>query len=368
MRIVVIGGTGNFGARICRALADDPSLEIVACSRHAADRLSYPVDSTAIRSAQLDIETEDFAQQLRALAPHIVIHCAGPFQGQNYRVAEATIDAGSHYIDIADGRDFVCNFGSSLNARATNAGFLAVSGASSVPALSSAVVDHLARDLRSLHSIDICIAPAQQAPRGAATIAGVFSYAGRPFEWLVDSRWQTAYGWQELATIEFRSLGSRRAAACDVPDLELFPDRYRGVHTVRFRAALELAIEHHALWISAALRRIGIPLPIEHWASPLDKLATRLNRLGSQRGGMLVSVSGEDRNGARVRFNWELTADDNHGPEIPCMPAILLARKIASGAISTRGARPCMGLLTLDEFATEFARWGITSTISTIAI
>jgi len=33
--------------------------------------------------------------------------------------------------------------------------------------------------------------------------------------------------------------------------------------------------------------------------------------------------------------------------------------KLLHGKITQRGAMPCMGLLTLDEFAPEFARWGI---------
>jgi saccharopine dehydrogenase-like NADP-dependent oxidoreductase len=367
MRIVVLGGSGNFGARICRALARDSNIEVIACSRRDHTSETRTDDANTIKFAHLDLAAADFARQLRTLAPDIVIHCAGPFQGQDYRVPAAAIDACSHYIDIADGRDFVCNFASLLSARAVNAGVLAISGASSVPALSSAVVDHLARNLRALRSIDICIAPAQQAPRGAATMAGVFSYAGRPFQWLVNGEWQTAYGWQELTRMNFRMLGSRLAAACNVPDLSLFPSRYPCVQTVRFRAALELSVQHHALWLCAALRRVGLPLPIERWVAPLDRLATRLDKIGSQRGGMRISIGGENHHGAPVSVNWEVTADDNHGPEIPCMAAILLARRLASGALTARGAQPCLGLLTLDDFAPEFARWGMTTSIDTIA-
>ena len=51
-----------------------------------------------------------FAAQLKALNPDLVIHCAGPFQGQDYRVALASMACDAHYIDIADGRDFVGRF------------------------------------------------------------------------------------------------------------------------------------------------------------------------------------------------------------------------------------------------------------------
>ena len=42
-------------------------------------------------------------------------------------------------------------------------------------------------------------------------------------------------------------------------------------------------------------------------------------------------------------------------------PAILLARKLANGGITQRGAFPCTGFLTLPEFEREFARWRITT-------
>ena len=55
-------------------------------------------------------------------------------------------------------------------------------------------------------------------------------------------------------------IGERLAAACDVPDLQLFPARFPGVRTVSFHAALEFRVQHLALWSLAALRRIGLPL------------------------------------------------------------------------------------------------------------
>lgn len=354
MRVVVLGGYGNFGARICRALADDGSrIEVIAAGRTARSG----------KSVQLDLSSAEFPQRLRSLAPGIVIHCAGPFQGQDYRVAAAAISAGAHYVDLADGREFVARFAAHNDAAARAAELLAISGASTVPALSSAVVDSLAGRFRQVAEIQVSIAPGQRAPRGTATMAGVFSYAGRSFKWLNDGAPVDAWGWQELRRLRFARLGTRWAAACDIPDLELFPTRYPGVKTVQFRAALELGIQHFALWLVAAVRRAGIPLPIEHWAGPLNRLASLLDVFGSERGGMLVSVAGTRDDGSRARVEWHLTADANRGPEIPSMAAILLARKLARGEIPARGAHPCMGFLTLSDFEPEFGRWGMTTVV-----
>ena len=359
MRTVVIGGYGNFGARICRALSTDPDIQVLAAGRTPDPARLH----RQIQAVRLDLNSSDFAADLKMLSPALVIHCAGPYQGQDYRVAKAAAAVGAHYLDLADGRAFVEGFSEEICSLARDSGLLMISGTSTVPALSSAVVDELITRFRQIEEIKMYIAPGQRAPRGVATIAGVLSYAGKPLKWMRDGQWRDAWGWQELVRVDFAGLGVRWAAACDIPDLALFPVRYSGVRTVEFRAALELGIQHLALWSVAALRRSGIPLPIEHAAPLLNRVASLLDYFGSERGGMLVSLAGISSDGSKIHVDWHLTADANHGPEIPCMAAILLARKLARGQIAARGAFACMGFLKLAEFETEFARWCISAVI-----
>lgn len=355
MRVIVLGGKGNFGARICRALADYPTVECIAASRSA---------KAGPRSAALDLNAPDFAQQLGALRPDLVIHCAGPFQGQDYRVALAACAAGAHYIDLSDGRDFVADFANALGAPASAAGICAISGASSVPGLSSAVVDRLSRDFASIDEIQIAIAPGQQAPRGEATLQAVFGYAGAPVQRMRHGHWELAHGWQNIRALRFDGLGTRWAATCDVPDLALFPQRYAGVKTVEFRAALELKSQHVVLWTAAALRRVGLPLPLSRHAGWLNRVSGRLlDRFGSPHGGMRVRVSGMRSDGQHGVSTWSLTAPDGNGPEIPCMATLLLTDQLARGTLVARGAMPCMGLLTLDAFTPHFDKWGMRTAI-----
>jgi saccharopine dehydrogenase-like NADP-dependent oxidoreductase len=360
MRVVVIGGYGNFGARVCRALSGSPAMEVVAAGRNP-DSGHRGIADLNLQHAQLDHSARDFPAALKRLAPGLVIHCAGPFQSQDYRVALAAMAAGAHYLDLADGRQFVARFSHHVHSAARAAQRLAISGASSLPALSSAVIDSLIVRLPHIEEIQIAIAPGQRAPRGKATIASVFSYAGQPFKWRSGGAWRDAWGWQELKRMRFYALGARWAAACDVPDLELFPKRYPGLRTMEFRASLEIGAQQFALWLAALLRRRGMSLPIERWAKPLGRIASWMNVFGGHLGGMLVSATGRRPDGSRARIEWHLTADSQDGPEIPCMAAILLARKLAQGALGQPGAFPCMGFLALPEFETEFARWRITT-------
>jgi len=359
MRVIVIGGLGNFGVRICRRLSLEDGFKIVATSRHSERR----APATDVELATLDIDHARLAKQLKALAPDLVIHCAGPFQNQDYRVALAALACGAHYIDIADGRAFVAGFVAAVQPAAEAAGRLAITGASTLPALSSAVVDTMRNSLRALNSIEILIAPGQQAPRGVATMAAVLGYAGKPFPWRADGVWRVAHGWQELRSETF-SFGRRLSAACDVPDLVLLPGRYPEASTVTFRAALEVSVQHIALWTLAAVRRIGVPVPLARWVPGLNRVGNWLDRFGSGTGGMKVRVVGIDSLGQRTTNEWELIAKDNHGPEIPCMAAVLLAMKLGRGGDMGAGAKVCMGLIPLREFEGEFARWNITTQLS----
>jgi NAD(P)-dependent dehydrogenase (short-subunit alcohol dehydrogenase family) len=358
MRILVLGGYGNFGARICRALAQR-NIEVIAAGRNPDLGHRKASFESRIGKTSLDAHDPNLAAALRKFSPLIVIHCVGPFQGQDYRVASASLAAGAHYIDLADARSFVVDFARVVDPLAQSSGRMAVTGASTLPALSSAVVDSLKGHFSSLDEIQICIAPAQRSPRGTATLKAVFSYLGKPFRWWTNGSWQMAYGWQELRRLKLGELGTRWAAACDVPDLELFPARYNGVKTVQFRAALELGVQHLLLATVAQINRWGLSIPLAQWAAPLDHAASWFDCFGSERGGMLVSLTGAKQDSRKCRIDWHLVADNNHGPEIPSMAAILLTQKLLRGDTVLRGATPCLGLLTLDDFELEFTRWGI---------
>lgn len=362
MRVMVVGGYGNFGSRICRALAVR-GMEVIASSRDPERGHKECSFDATIAKARIDIHDPNLADTFRTLAPDIVIHCAGPFQDQNYHVAETSLAAGAHYIDLADARSFVAHFPAKINSAALAANLLAVTGASTLPALSSTVIDALAPRFATLNEIQISIVPAQRSPRGTATLHAVFSYIGKPFIWLKDGAWTRAHGWQELQRLRFSGLGTRWAAACDVPDLEVLPTRYPGIKTVQFRASLEFGWEHFALATIAGLRRIGIPTPLERWAAPIDRIISTMNRFGGENGGMLVSLTGTRLDGRQLCLEWHLTADWMHGPEIPCMAAILLVHKLSQDTLANRGATICMGLLTLDDFASEFSRWNIQTSI-----
>ena len=53
-------------------------------------------------------------------------------------------------------------------------------------------------------------------------------------------------------------------------------------------------------------------------------------------------------------------AKRGHGPYVPILPAVILARKLAAGSLTRIGAMPCLGLFTLEEFEAEIGELDIT--------
>lgn len=350
-RILILGGYGNFGSYIARSLAADPQIQLLIAgrSRQRAVAFAASIDARApVEAHAVDIEV-GLERRLRELAPDMVIHTVGPFQGQSYAVAEACIRNGSHYVDLADGRAFVAGIGA-LDQAAKAADVLVVSGASSVPCLTAAIIDEALSRFGTLDEIDYGISAAQQTNRGLATASAVLSYIGRPFTTLRNGRSATVYGWQDLHAERYPELGLRLFGNCDIPDLELFPTRYPDLRTIRFSAGHEIKLLHLATWLLSWGVRLGVLPPLDQFSERLLKWSFLFDRLGSSRSGfhMYLEGRGQDMRGHTERLY--IIARRGHGPFIPCMPAIILARRFARDELTERGAQPCLDLIDLQEY------------------
>ena len=350
-RVLVIGGYGNFGSHIARALAPDPQIQLLIGGRTEAKAQGFAARLAGANPAEghaIDIDG-DLAAAFARTAPDIVIHTSGPFQRQAHVVARASIAQGCHYLDLADARDFVVSIGE-LDAAARARGVLVVSGASSVPCLTAAVVDHYRPGFARLDAIDYGISAAQQTNRGLATASAVLSYVGRPLLRLRDGRMQPVFGWQDTHAVRYPELGLRLFGNCDIPDLALFPRRYRELRCIRFAAGHELKILHAGTWALSWLVRLGLVRSLERHAGRLLGLAFLFDAFGSGRSGFHMFLTGEGRDGRPRRVRFFIVARSGHGPYIPCMPAILLARKLSRGAVGARGAMPCLDLISLEDY------------------
>lgn len=350
-RVLIIGGYGNFGSYIARSLAGDGEIALLIGGRaqDKADAFARSLNAAnAAAGHAIDIHG-DLASALERIAPDIVVHTTGPFQTQDHRVARACIRQGCHYVDLADARDFVATIGA-LDADARAAGVLVVSGASSVPCLTAAVIDAYRPAFDRLEAVDYGISAAQHTNRGLATTSAVLSYVGKPMTMLRDGEMKTVYGWEDTHVETYPGLGRRLFGNCDIPDLALFPGRYPGLRSMRFAAGHELKLLHMGTRLLGALVRAGIIRSLDDHAEGLLKLAFLFDRFGSGRSGFHMNLTGTAHDGRPLQRRFVIVARSGHGPYIPCMPAILLAKRLARGTVTQRGAMPCVDLIDLDAY------------------
>jgi len=354
--VLILGGYGNFGKRIAAALSLH-GVPVIIAGRDLIKASALAATLARGRGVAIDIHG-DLAGALRHEKPSVVIHTCGPFQGSDYSVARACAAAGVHYIDLADGRDFVRDF-RGLDTEAKAAGVTLISGASTVPGLSSAVVEHFKSRFARLDAMDFGISPGQKAERGLATTRAIMTYVGKPLAAFAGH--PRAYGWQDLRQHDYPAMGRRWLSNCDIPDLDLLPEAY-GLKDIRFGAGLELGFMHIGLWAVSGLVRAGLPLDLPARAGPLLRISDWFNVFGSDVGGMHVTLSGEDTDGKPLRTEWAIIARSGDGPQIPCVPAILLARRLyEKGPGLTPGAFACVGLVKLEDYLAQLGRFDISS-------
>lgn len=354
-RILIIGGYGNFGRFIAKRLASEANIQLIIAGRHIQKAEALCRQLNACNPAEyerIDIDHQ-LQESLARIHPDIVIHTSGPYQQQGYGVAKACIQQGCHYIDLSDARDFVAGI-TQLNTAAKEKNVLICSGASSVPCLTNAVINHYQSDFEKITSLDYAIATAQLTNLGLATTAAGLSYAGKSFSTLRDGKQKTVYGWQNLRIRKFWGLGSRFLGNCDIPDLALFPERYPTLSNIRFQAGLELKFLHFILWCLSFLVRLKLCPNLKIFAPAMLKISRCFDLFGKDDSGFYMEIKGIDKTNNPVRKMFEILGRRGDGLYIPCTPSIILSKKLANNTIQTTGAIPCMDLISLDEYLAEF--------------
>lgn len=361
-KVLILGASGNFGSKIAKALAKY-NINIVLAGRRSNVLLDLKKEILRM-SAGLAIEVvcinvqDNIEQDLKLINPFIVINASGPFQLSDYSLPMNCANLGIHYMDLADGREFVNGFSNALNHLAKAKNCLVVSGASTVPCLSSAVLNHYKAQFSKIISLKYGIAPGLKSDRGLATTQAILSYAGKPLS-LIRGQSKKLYGWQDLYRQSYPDLGKRWMANCDIPDLDLFP-KYYDINNIQFSAGLDSNFLHLSLWILSWLVRFNLPINLQKHANLFLKLSHLFDRFGSDQGGMHMIITGKDKKGNSKTIRWFIIAKDNDGPYIPTIPSIILTKKLLQGDLNVTGAMPCVNLISLEEYLAELEGRNVT--------
>jgi saccharopine dehydrogenase-like NADP-dependent oxidoreductase len=359
LRVAIIGGYGNFGAHVARSLAGDPAIQVIIAGRSLAKARAAAAMLNAANPAEAGVyDLAGPREALAALRPDLVINMVGPYNGQSYAVAEAAIACGAHYCDIADAREFVTGIGV-LDDKAKAAGVAVIGGASSIPALTAAYADAALEEMHTIRALDYGISGAEQSNAGAGTVAAVLSFVGQRFTQLIGGRMVPVTGWGDLRSVDLPGVGKRWFGRANAPDLDLFAVRYPGLQEHSFWAGHAIAPLHFGTALMGWLARIGLLPRLDRFAPQLVRIASLFDGLGTGTSGFFMTITGEGADGAPMTRRHWIIARSGHGPYIPCIPVILIARHTAAGRHFEPGARPCLGIISLAEYRAEFADFDI---------
>ena len=365
LRILIVGGYGIFGGRLVELLEDDARLTLLVAGRSLETARRY-CKTRSKASAQLiptafDRTTSD-TSHLASLNLSLVVDASGPFQAygrDGYRLIEQCIACKVDYLDLADGCDFVAGV-SKFEAAAQAAGIFVLSGVSSFPVLTAAVVRRLSAGLRTVRSIRGGIAPSPYAGVGLNVIRAIAGYSGQKV-WLKRGG-QLTIGhpftesmWFVIAVPGRMPLKRTRFSLVDVPDLRALVDLWPAATDVWMGAGPVPAALHWALTVFAWLVRLHL-LPSLSWMAAAMHFVTNHIRWGEHRGGMFVEVLGEGLDGQPVAREWHLLAEGDDGPLIPSMAAAAVIRNILTGDSPPPGARTTLADVDLDDYERQFAR------------
>lgn len=369
-RVLLIGGTGVFGGRLAHHLARTEELDLILTSRdadkaQAVARAIRAAAGTTVSGIGLD-HRNGLADRLAEIAPWLVIDASGPFQGASYDVPRAALEAGAHVVDLADARDYILGYGPVLDEIARSRGLVALAGASSTPALSAAAVAAITGGWKRIDAIDIAITPGGRSEVGEAVIAAILSYAGRPVPVWREGELQETTGWLDSRVIAMPRLRRQRVAAVETVDAQWLGPRLGVASRIGFHAGLESHIEQWGLMALAWLRRTGLIRSLDRLIPALLAARSLTQATTSNRGGMLVAVTGLDDDGILRQARWSLLAEQGDGPRVPTLAAAAALRALMRGALEA-GARPAAGALTLREIEAELAPYAITTHIDSKA-
>ena len=375
LRILIIGGYGAFGGRLARLLADENRLTLVIAGRSKERARSFCADLQAgaeVTAAQFDRDGA-LEAQVRAIDPNIVVDASGPFQTYGddpYRLARAALALGVHYMDFADGSEFVHGI-KRLDAAAQERDVFLLSGVSSFPVLTAAVVRHLAQGLERVDSITAGIAPSPYAVLGQNVIRAIASYAGKEVALIRNGQASAGYGLAESLRYTICPPGrlplrNRRFSLVDVPDLKVLPLQWPDLRSIWTGAGPVPESLHLALNVLAWCVRLKL-LPSLSFLAPLFYRAINTCRWGEHRGGMFVSIDGSRSDGEKVTRSWHLLAEGDDGPLIPSMAIAAIVRQCLNGRGPAAGARAAFNDLNLAGYENFFRRRAIVTGVREVA-
>lgn len=334
-KVVIYGGTGFFGRRVADDLIAHADCRILLAARREPRR--PPIDPRI-----------GFVRSDAALASSVrrtlegafaVVHCAGPYRGQEPILARAAIACGVHYADLAEDADFIRSV-RALDGEARRAGVALLSGLSVVPALAALLAQAVADPGKRILRARTFVAPGSRGSRGEATVETLMRGIGTPLRVWREGRQTRVRGWSEKETIVFPPPVGLRTQYLAIETVGSDPMAEElGAESVEFKAGSEFASVNALLAAVSRLRaRYGFPR-LENHGAVLRRGLRALGAFGTDRGAVIVHVEQGDGHPSGARESRAIAVvADRDGERIPALPAGIVLAALLAGELTISGA------------------------------
>ena len=367
MKILILGGYGIFGGRLARLVSGDDRLHLFIAGRslEKAKAFCESLPPGAHRSPVVFDRDGDVDKQLEEIKPDLVIDGTGPFQiykGDPYAVVKSCIANQINYMDFADGSGFVKGV-SQFDKQAKDKNIFILSGVSSFPVLSAAVVRKLSVGVKKINSIRAGIAPSPYAIVGLNVIRAITAYAGKPIQRRKGGKIIYSHALTETTRYTVKPPGyipvkNTVFSLVDVPDLQVLPEIWTDLDEIWIGAGPTPEILHRMLIGLSWLVKLKIIPSLLPFASLFHFVINHL-RWGEHRGGMFVEIQGLSEDDENITRSWHMLAEGDSGPFIPSMGLEAIILKMLSGEKPESGSRPATMDLELEDYDEMFKDWNI---------
>lgn len=344
---MVIGAYGHFGSLICKYLKEIPGVEVIGMGRKAS-KLHSLGEKLGIETITLDYRDNALSRTIVDNNIHMVIHAAGPFQGQDITVAEACIAAGCYYADIADDKDFISAI-YEINVAAEQADVMVASGLG-LTALNMAIIDKFSTTIKTIEHVSLGHSGSGRIP-GQASLESLLSSAGREVHQIEGRRITPYHGLRGRSFRFFSDSFIRRdLVTADSPDMDLVKV-WNNPLTFRYKVGLGFACQKTLSLISGFARINWIKNP-KKWVSTLRFIGKSQSFLSKGRGALFADIEGRSGN-KEVSVIFEIHSTDHQFEFLKIVPVIVLVKRLMNNYIPFSGSRPGIDLMGFDDIEKE---------------
>jgi hypothetical protein len=343
-RILIAGGAGVFGRLLARELLATTPADLVLAGRDirrlvtACHSLGNP---QRVEPVPLDLSNP--AQLRRAAKGCFAVACAaGPFQALPRELPQSAVQAGAHWLDIADDAGWILAAlsDSDLDAYAQSSGLAVVPGLSTTPALTGALARWCQARVSGARTARLTLFIGNRNPKGSAAIGSAMAGGvSTPFSVDLPVGRRSAYRFASAdATLLAQELG-----------LE-----------AEFRVAFEWRL---AALLLALLAPAGARLA-PAWKHRLARLlaiaAGPFNRFGTDAGCLQAEVWPAQGPGLRAALT-------GLGQRMAILPCVFALESLLSGTLQARGLIHPETWLTSEQWVERLEARGMRFASATVA-